>query len=1805
MNSRRSHLQRTAKDAAYASELAAKETGRTKRKAGTSTCLSSKDSPKNKRKYWREQKHPTPVNAIEKIQVPSIPLTNNRGATYIRDNTEIQKNSYHSYSTLDHNDSHEKSTISSSPKETSKENQEAEDVNTTSSPKLNILLEGEKPDSSNSVHNGMVFICDNFNLSCDKIVQFKNETDTAVSNTEKSTTKIFTPGLESIVFVNQCDDDQKHIEDENNRAVESGELQVTIVKPHSFKVLGELQSPSASNMVDDILTREKKYTTHHQQLTPIFMTQRLNFEYGLQCDDSNDGGSTAKQHSHTSSTSQFADGENCWNTSHHFLDNSKSSTPDAHVRKPCSNRILLGFSTLQTPKSPSSPTKAFLRPLPLLRSIDCHDSSDSQFCSVNCRKIFSPNIGNKSNASNESFIKEGRNGNADRSTLRNLKKNSPVLHDQPHTGLTPACSSSLSSLAPHRSETVLIAKQDKRERDMFLRKLEMAEDKVTGELPSLPGASDASRKQSSYSAIESGFSMFWGIPTFVTAGKGLAVQVTEHGLTFAKNLLTDTDYKEVSQNSKKTKNVQQLTSNKLSNPSSQDVSSGGLVGLSDEEGKIVGLHIGDVALSASPPISTDLTITHDSKTLVGKNGSENSSSATDGSIVFSNPPVFITAGKRNVVQVGENFLFEAGNFLNSSSTTSHGSDPSLSFNSLQQDALCTQSDLLVKELSSRSDENSYRKADILNKFSSERGHVMCDKFSFTHTSEVATHNCLPVASSSIPSSCFCGSDTPTFSTVGRGHAIQVSEHSSIEANNFLGGLSSKRAVSNPIISGRLRKDMPTMVRTPRIRSSVTGASGAGYDGSKEKNYQLCHGSGVNYSHAIDHDYAQAGTSSSLSGNGKLGLPKFSTAGKSNVIQVSAHSLIEASKLLSNSASNEAPSAEERVNALHASRFRGACDNAIAAVSEDSKKKFDGLLWGVANSCTFIKGSTQTGASKVLDIRKQPGSFPAFSTAGMGHVIQVSEQCLIEAGKFLNDVVPQETASNSWSTPRLQSSLTGSNVPVTEDCKKRNDVPVRDDTISCDKPIHEDVLKIDTSTNSNFDVACIRQPGASCAITDCRISPVFSTAGTGQVIEVSEQSLVAARNFLIDSASSRSSLNIGKPLRNTSWDGLCTPRFQRSGATVAVAEVCGKNAALLLRDAAVSADPLIINEHRNLREFSTVGTGHRIQVSEQSLVASKTFLTNSVPRRAASSSNIGKHLHNVSTDVLFTPRFQRSEATVAVTDDCRRNTDLLICDPAVSIDSLTITHGPKIDTAKGCISDVTQVDCSHQPGALSAKSVSSSSHASASGAATVTEDFKSKDNQTLNDVVKDFPQLGTCNEQHSSTNLRSLPVFVTAGKQNVVEADSYSLVLADRFLNGSSYQSESCDIAPNVNSCDLLVSRVPTHVLNKDAALTSGKDHLQELLQENSQPLVRKIASVTPGPYKFENILGAFSGKAASPRSLSKAAGILGHSPTPISITSVPQVLDYKLQVKSNERRWSKFLQHLPLNLSKLSLRELDVIQGNPRFRSIDNLLELGISRLLINVNSNTAPLLVFSSDGTPSYFYESSRKDLSECWEIAFEGSSAKEMYLNLIQQGFSEDVITKRWVANHYRWVVWSSAAMERRFPQLLCGRFCTRKKVMDKLKKRCKKELLNGYRPALRKILNRDAAASSLMILCISNIFVKEENDTSVKFGNETDVTMTRQQVESSSVRVELTDGWYSILAMFDSNLSKRVTSGQISVGSKLAFCGAILDGAVDGIDPLDSDYNPQSPHCRVFLRLFSNSTRRKCSVFFAAPFLQLSIS
>lgn len=157
----------------------------------------------------------------------------------------------------------------------------------------------------------------------------------------------------------------------------------------------------------------------------------------------------------------------------------------------------------------------------------------------------------------------------------------------------------------------------------------------------------------------------------------------------------------------------------------------------------------------------------------------------------------------------------------------------------------------------------------------------------------------------------------------------------------------------------------------------------------------------------------------------------------------------------------------------------------------------------------------------------------------------------------------------------------------------------------------------------------------------------------------------------------------------------------------------------------------------------------------------------------------------------------------------------------------------------------------------------------------------------------------------------------------------------------------------------------------------------------------------------------------------------------------------------------------------------------------------------------------------------------------------------------------------------------MERSFPSALGGRYLTYKRVVSQLLTRYKKEIVLVKRPALRMILNRDVASNRLLILCVSQIF---KGSTTRK---ESDSIRSSKVLEHDLIRIELTDGWYSIPANLDDHLSSFLHKGKILVGTKL-LCIAEMVGAEDGIDPLDSTYDSSRRNCPAALRLHVNSTR-----------------
>ena len=101
------------------------------------------------------------------------------------------------------------------------------------------------------------------------------------------------------------------------------------------------------------------------------------------------------------------------------------------------------------------------------------------------------------------------------------------------------------------------------------------------------------------------------------------------------------------------------------------------------------------------------------------------------------------------------------------------------------------------------------------------------------------------------------------------------------------------------------------------------------------------------------------------------------------------------------------------------------------------------------------------------------------------------------------------------------------------------------------------------------------------------------------------------------------------------------------------------------------------------------------------------------------------------------------------------------------------------------------------------------------------------------------------------------------------------------------------------------------------------------------------------------------------------------------------------------------------------------------------------------------------------------------------EGVGVDEMEKALVaQSGVDPSLVSRLWVENHYRWIVWKLAHMETAFPEQLAGRYLTAKRVLDQLRYRYEREINNAQRSALKKVLERDESSSRYMILCVAAI-------------------------------------------------------------------------------------------------------------------------
>ncbi|CAA0392660.1 unnamed protein product [Arabidopsis thaliana] len=179
------------------------------------------------------------------------------------------------------------------------------------------------------------------------------------------------------------------------------------------------------------------------------------------------------------------------------------------------------------------------------------------------------------------------------------------------------------------------------------------------------------------------------------------------------------------------------------------------------------------------------------------------------------------------------------------------------------------------------------------------------------------------------------------------------------------------------------------------------------------------------------------------------------------------------------------------------------------------------------------------------------------------------------------------------------------------------------------------------------------------------------------------------------------------------------------------------------------------------------------------------------------------------------------------------------------------------------------------------------------------------------------------------------------------------------------------------------------------------------------------------------------------------------------------------------------------------------------------------------------------------------------CDESSSNKVGAETFLQMLAESGASLQHASRKWVTNHYRWIVWKLACYDIYYPAKCRGNFLTITNVLEELKYRYEREVNHGHCSAIKRILSGDAPASSMMVLCISAINPKTDNDSQEAHCSDS----------CSNVKVELTDGWYSMNAALDVVLTKQLNAGKLFVGQKLRILGAGLSGWATPTSPLEA--------------------------------------
>lgn len=160
--------------------------------------------------------------------------------------------------------------------------------------------------------------------------------------------------------------------------------------------------------------------------------------------------------------------------------------------------------------------------------------------------------------------------------------------------------------------------------------------------------------------------------------------------------------------------------------------------------------------------------------------------------------------------------------------------------------------------------------------------------------------------------------------------------------------------------------------------------------------------------------------------------------------------------------------------------------------------------------------------------------------------------------------------------------------------------------------------------------------------------------------------------------------------------------------------------------------------------------------------------------------------------------------------------------------------------------------------------------------------------------------------------------------------------------------------------------------------------------------------------------------------------------------------------------------------------------GQPQAWTRAQLLQLGLSDSVISMTSQSARDFIFTNQTCPVFN------------DKKFIGPT--DMFEALVKLGANPNVLQKDWVLNHYRWIVWKLAALERSFPHELGTEYLTPARVLWQLQYRYEREANETHRSAIKQILERDEIPSRYMVLFVASL---RSNECSAETQMEPQVT------------------------------------------------------------------------------------------------------